>query len=179
MSNPNWQSLANDFQFIPKEVSFRSIRDLNEYKTDRDFLLSVYKSTRWQEVLQAPWADKQRHDFLEQQFDAQHKHYQTHYSKADYLIILQHIEKIGRIYIDRDNTSICLIDIALLPQFQKKGLGTKIINELLLEAQKTNKKVVIHVENYNPAYQLYLNLGFQQIEDKGVYQYMEWYPTKS
>lgn len=53
----------------------------------------------------------------------------------------------------------------------------KILNEIVNQSQLTKKKILIHVENFNPAYQWYLNLGFKQIEDKGVYQYMEWHPV--
>ena len=48
--------------------------------------------------------------------------------------------------------------------------------QILKEAQEKNKKIVLHVEKFNPAYQWYLKCGFEQIEDKGVHQYMEWYP---
>jgi RimJ/RimL family protein N-acetyltransferase len=143
---------------------------------DMAFLLHLYSTTRWQEVLQAPWDDKQRHAFLKQQFDAQHTHYQNHYSKAEYLVIIKDDLNIGRIYIDRGETSIGIIDIAFLPEFKYKGIGTLILQEIIKQAQITTKKIVIHVESFNPAYQWYEKLGFKQIEDKCVYQYMEWHP---
>ncbi len=152
-------------------LNFKAISE-----NDMAFLLTLYSSTRWQEVQQAPWSDQQRLDFLKQQFEAQHTHYQSHYQNADYLVIKQSQENIGRIYIDRDETSICLIDIALLPEFKYKGMGTKILKVIIQEANNTQKKIVIHVENYNPAYQWYLKHGFKQVEDKGVYQYMEYSP---
>jgi N-acetylglutamate synthase-like GNAT family acetyltransferase len=152
-------------------ISFKAMS-----QTDMAFLCELYRTTRWDEVMQAPWDDQQRRKFLQQQFEAQHKHYQSYYPHAKYLIIYKDKEAIGRIYVDRDNNSICLIDIALLPEFKNEGLGTKLLKELLLEAQQTQKKVVIHVEKFNPAYQWYLTYGFHQVEDKGVHQYMEWYP---
>ena len=164
---------------VSQGISFKSLSSSGFSEDDMGFLARLYASTRWEEVQQAPWSDKQRKDFLLQQFDAQHKHYQSHYPKADYLLILKDQQAIGRVYLDRDATSICLIDIALLPEFKYKGLGTLLLDELLLEAQSTNKKIVIHVENFNPAYQWYLNLGFKQVEDKGVHQYMEWYPDEN
>ena len=154
-----------------KGVQFKAISE-----EDMAFLLHLYSTTRWDEVLQAPWDDAQRHTFLKQQFQAQHSHYQSHYSKADYLLIIKDEKAIGRLYIDRDKTSICLIDITLIPECKYKGIGSQVLKELISEAQSSQKKIVIHVENYNPAYQWYLKLGFKQVEDKGVYQYMEWYP---
>ncbi len=158
---------------IDQAITFKAISS-----KDMAFLSSLYATTRWQEVLQAPWSHQQRVDFLQQQFDAQHTHYQSHYPNAEYLLIVKNNERIGRIYLDRDETSICLIDIALLPAFNKKGIGTRILKLVLNEAQNSHKKVVIHVEKYNPAYQWYIKHEFVQIEDKGVHQYMEWYPTQ-
>ena len=152
-------------------VTFKAISS-----NDMAFLQEVYCTTRWQEVMQAPWNDQQRRDFLAQQFNAQHTHYQSHYPHSEFLIISQYKTQIGRLYLDRDETSICLIDIAFLPEYKHQGLGTQLLKELLKEAQQTSKKVVIHVEKFNPAYNWYLKHGFKQIEDKGVHQYMEWYP---
>ncbi len=157
---------------ITSGITFKAIS-----KKDMAFLSELYRSTRWEEVLNAPWDDQQRIDFLSQQFKAQHTHYQSHYPHAEKLLIIKDKQNIGRIYIDRDDVSICLIDVALMTNQRGNGLGTLLLKELLDEAQLTNKKVVIHVENFNPAYHWYLKHGFNQVEDKGVYQYMEWYPS--
>ncbi|TDR22426.1 GNAT family N-acetyltransferase [Marinicella litoralis] len=167
----DWLAYQNNSKLIQSDITFKAISD-----KDMAFLCELYATTRWEEVLQAPWNDQQRLDFLKQQFEAQHKHYLSHYPKAEKLIIKQNKKQIGRIYIDRDETSICLIDVAILPSHRGHGLGTQLLQELLIEAQDDNKKVVIHVENFNPAYAWYLKHGFKQVEDKGVYQYMEWYP---
>jgi len=167
----NWLAFEHKPKLIPTSVTFKAISD-----EDMAFLAELYQSTRWEEVLQAPWTDQQRLDFLSQQFNAQHQHYTTHYPHAAKLIVIKNHERIGRIYVDRDDVSICLIDVALLPKHRGHGLGTQLLKELLIEAQDSNKKVVIHVENFNPAYAWYLKHGFKQVEDKGVYQYMEWLP---
>ncbi len=169
----NWLAFKNEPKQIPSDIYFEAIST-----KDMAFLAELYCSTRWEEVRQAPWDDQQRIDFLNQQFEAQHQHYSTHYPNAEKLLIKKDSRNIGRIYVDRDAVSICLIDVALLTAERGTGLGSLLLKELLLEAQETSKKVVIHVENFNPAYQWYLRHGFEQVEDKGVYQYMEWYPKK-
>lgn len=158
-------------QYSGHNIHFKAITD-----KDMSFLSELYRSTRWQEVLHAPWDDAQRIEFLQQQFSAQHRHYKSHYPHAEKLLILKNQTRIGRIYIDRDKHSICLIDVSLLPEERGQGLGTVLLKALLEEARSYRKKVVIHVENFNPAYTWYLKHGFQQVEDRGVYQYMEWYP---
>jgi len=168
-----WLAFQGRPKHITQNVQFKAI-----IPEDMAFLSELYRTTRWQEVLQAPWPDEQRIEFLDQQFTAQHKHYKTHYPHAKKLLITREQHSIGRIYVDRDDNSICLIDVSLLPTERGQGLGTELLKEVLEEARLTQKKVVIHVENFNPAYQWYVKHGFQQVEDKGVYQYMEWYPDK-
>ncbi|KAA3638573.1 MAG: GNAT family N-acetyltransferase [Proteobacteria bacterium] len=167
-----WLAFQDRPKYLSQDIQFKAIAP-----KDMAFLSELYRSTRWQEVLQAPWSDEQRIEFLQQQFTAQHQHYKSHYPTADKLIIQKKQCNIGRIYIDRDDVSICLIDISLLPKERGQGLGTLLLKALLEEAQLNQKKVVIHVENFNPAYHWYLKHGFVQMEDKGVYQYMEWYPS--
>ncbi|WP_223787869.1 GNAT family N-acetyltransferase [Marinicella meishanensis] len=171
-ARPAWVAFQDPPKHLPANLSFQAMT-----AADMAFLCELYRTTRWQEVQQAPWTDEQRTAFLAQQFNAQHEHYLTHYPHAQKLLIKQAETPIGRIYVDRDEQSICLIDVALLPPHQQQGIGTALLRELLTEAQQQHKKVVIHVENFNPAYQWYLRHGFEQVEDKGVYQYMEWHPT--
>ena len=168
-----WLAFRHEPRLIPSGIDFKAMSD-----DDMAFLSELYRTTRWEEVQQAPWDDAQRTAFLEQQFTAQHTHYLSHYPHAEKLLIMKNDEPIGRIYVDRDEVSICLIDVALLPAYKHRGIGTVLLKELLTEAQQQQKKVVIHVENFNPAYAWYVKHGFQQVEDKGVYQYMEWYPKK-
>lgn len=150
------------------ELKFKQFKD-----SDLTFFQMLYNSTRWEEVLQVPWSDDQRFAFLKQQFDAQHQHYQTHYPNAAFLKISKDNEDIGRIYLDRTPESICIIDIALVPQSRNTGIGTSILNEVIKEADEFNVKIVLHVEQHNPAYNWYIKHGFIQTEDKGVYQYLE------
>ncbi len=169
----------NDDRFNDNGITFKTLSSSGFSDEDKSFLAQLYASTRWDEVLQAPWTDEQRIEFLNTQFEAQYQHYLSHYPKSDYLIIEKNQQPIGRLYLDHDDVSICLIDIALLPEFKYEGLGTQLLKGVLGEAQDAQKKVVIHVEKFNPAYQWYIKHGFKQVEDKGVYQYMEWYPEKS
>jgi hypothetical protein len=45
---------------------------------------------------------------------------------------------------------------------------------LQIEARASAKPLRIHVERFNPALRLYERLGFRQVEDKGVYLFLEW-----
>lgn len=152
-------------------VSFRPIRD-----ADREFLFHVYASTRTEELAVTGWSDVQKAAFLDMQFNAQHTYYQQQFPDASYQVVLLNGTSAGRLYVDRTTDEIKLIDIALLPEFRNAGVGTKLLNDLIAEARKTNKPIVIYVEKPNPALRLYQRLGFEPIADQGVYWLMQWRP---
>lgn len=142
---------------------------------DQDFLRSVYASTRKEEMeLLSDWSSQQKNEFLNQQFLAQHDHYQKHFCSASFQVISYDDVPIGRLYLDRRSDEIRIVDIALLPEYRGQGFGTYILKKIHLEAIKFHLPVRIHVEKNNPAMQLYDRLGYVAIEDKGVYLLMEY-----
>ena len=157
------------------------LRDASELKlrpvtTEDDvFLLSVYGSTRSDELDQVEWAEGQREAFLEWQFDMQRREYDVRFPDAEYDVILIDNQPAGRIWIGRKDEEIRLLDIALLPQFQNRGAGTALINWLIDEATASGKRLrhMVFVLNNN-AHRFYERLGFVEIEDMGGYKHMEW-----
>ncbi|RYD61261.1 MAG: N-acetyltransferase [Verrucomicrobiaceae bacterium] len=141
---------------------------------DMDFLAEVYASTRADELAVTGWAEEQKAAFCRMQFDAQHAHYQKHYSGASFQVIERGGTSVGRLYVDRWAQEIRIVDIALMPGSRGQGIGTQLLRELQREAQETGKVLSIHVERMNPALRLYERLGFRVREDKGVYLLMEW-----
>jgi GNAT superfamily N-acetyltransferase len=141
---------------------------------DEPFLRRLYATTRERELALVPWTDDQKTAFVEMQFAAQHRHYHEHYHDTTFDVILLDAAAIGRLYVARWADQICIVDIALLPEFCSRGIGTRLLRELQDEARTAAKPLRIHVEQFNPARRLYERLGFSQIEDKGVYLFLEW-----
>lgn len=146
---------------------------------DRELLLRIYASTRADEMAAVPWSEQEKDDFLRFQFDAQHKYYMEHFPRAAFDVILLAGEAIGRLYVDRREDEIRLIDIALLPGYRGRGLGGAILRDVLAEGTAAGKLVRIHVEHNNPAMRLYRRLGFEKIEQQGIYHLMEWTPPET
>lgn len=144
---------------------------------DKAFLCALYASTRAEEMALVDWDRTQKDAFLRMQFDAQHKFYQEQFANAAFLIIEFAGEPIGRLYVDRREDEIRLIDIALLPEYRNTGLGGELMRELLDEAAGVGKPVRLHVESFNPAHRLYTRLGFVKLGTNGVYELMEWRPS--
>jgi ribosomal protein S18 acetylase RimI-like enzyme len=143
-------------------------------EADAAFLRHLYGTTRAEELSPVPWTDEQKSLFLDMQFNAQKTHYETYYPDCAFLVIEMDAERIGRLYVDRTDERIEIIDIALLPQYRGRGIGRMLLDEILAEAGATKRAVRIYVEHFNPARRLYDRLGFRHIETNGVYHLMEW-----
>jgi ribosomal protein S18 acetylase RimI-like enzyme len=141
---------------------------------DEPLLLRVYASTRSGELAQVEWSDEQKAAFVRQQFAAQSQYYRDYYSTASFDVILCEDQPVGRLYVARWSNEIRIVDIALLSEWCGRGIGTSLLQQLQAEARASNKALSIHVERFNPALRLYTRLGFQPIEDKGVYLFLEW-----
>lgn len=145
---------------------------------DRAFLRAVYGGTRAEELASVPWTDAEKAAFLDQQFSAQDTHYREHYPTAEFLVILDGDEPVGRLYVDRWKREIRIMDIALLPQARGRGIGSALLSELIEESERSGKALSIHVELENPARSLYDRLGFEEVEERGVYVLMRREPAK-
>jgi ribosomal protein S18 acetylase RimI-like enzyme len=144
---------------------------------DMDFLCQVYASTRQEEMaLVTEWSQAQKTAFLQMQFNAQHAYYAEQYARAQFEIILLEGTPIGRLYVDRRMKEIRIVDISLLPDYRRRGIGSGLLKEILNEGAQASLPVTIHVEMFNPALRLYDRLGFHRIAEHGVYYLMEWKP---
>lgn len=151
-------------------ISFRPVA----LPEDESLLLRIYRSTREPELNQTPWTEAEKHSFICMQFSAQHTHYHAHYPDCEYLIILKDGIPIGRLYIDTRPETIHIIDIALLAPHRKQGIGSRIMSEILADAQRLGRDVGIYVEAHNPAMHLYVRLGFTKTDHQGIYFLMHW-----
>lgn len=143
-------------------------------------LTRIYGSTRMPELAQTDWTDEQKDAFIHHQFHAQHTYYRHQvYPDADYYLLLQGDTPIGRLYLERNLIpgTIRIIDITLLPEFHNQGIGRDILTQVQEEARSQQKSVSIHVERFNPAFNLYTSLGFKPVSNfNEVYIFMEWTP---
>ena len=145
--------------------------------SDEAFLLSVYASTRTEEMALVDWETAQKETFLRMQFTSQDRYYRENYPGAEFQVILLDGQSVGRLCIHRRNDEIRIMDITLLPEFRKRGIGSALLNQIINEGEAAHLPVTIHVERFNPALRLYERLGFRLAEDKGVYYFMKWSPT--
>jgi ribosomal protein S18 acetylase RimI-like enzyme len=159
---------------MQRTVQLRRAKD-----EDVEFLRILYASTREEELAVTGWSEEQTREFCRMQFEAQSAHYREHYPAADYAVIECEGANVGRLYVNRGEREIRIMDLALLPEWRGKGIGTFLLHELQAEASSRVVPLSIHVERFNPALRLYERLGFRAIEDRGVYFLLSWKSDES
>ncbi len=146
---------------------------------DDGFLRRVYADSRADELAPVPWSDAEKAEFLRRQFDAQDAHYRANYPGASFDVIEVDGVPVGRLYVARWDDEVRIMDIAVVAEHRRAGVGTSLLRELLDEGVRQGKRVSIHVEQHNPAIRLYERLGFVPVAEVGVYVKMEVGPPTS
>lgn len=136
---------------------------------DRPFLLTVYQATRADELAPLPWPDEAKQAFLAEQFSLQDAAYRGAHPEGRFLVIEEDGLRIGRLSLGDLPGELRIIDIALLPHARGRGVGRRLLDDVIAEAETRGVAVTLHVERWNPVWRLYGRLGFVEVADQGVY----------
>jgi GNAT superfamily N-acetyltransferase len=138
------------------------------------FLQRVFIQSRkalWHSAgLSAPWLDK----LLADQF-ALHQRAPIDEEKQRYsYVISAQGQWVGRLLMRSDATTLHLLDIALLPEQQKQGIGQKVMNYLQQQARARHQQLTLDADETNRAFQWYLRCGFTITQKVGTLCSMAW-----
>jgi ribosomal protein S18 acetylase RimI-like enzyme len=144
--------------------------------SDLTFLRELYAHFRADEMRPVPWPAAAKQAFLDSQFDLQHRHYVSHFARADFLIVEHAGVPIGRFYLLRDPEDFLIVDVGLLPEWRGKHVGSMLIHEAQRLVRETRAGGIrLHVEEHNThARRLYERLGFLVSDLDGPYLGMRW-----
>ena len=82
-----------------------------------------------------------------------------------------------RLYADRKDDELRILELSLLPAYRGRGIGTTILTALMKEAENGRVPVRLHVETASPALRFYERLGFRRVKlVNGAHYLMEWLP---
>lgn len=143
---------------------------------DAEFLFGLYSSTRASELAAWGWEPAQQAAFLRMQHLAQARHYSLAFPQARHDLVIYEQIPVGRILVWPGPDAFTLVDIALLPEYRSRGLGTALLKDLQKEAQQSQRPVQLKVFRGNPAARLYERLGFKFLkeEEDSPYLSLEW-----
>jgi ribosomal protein S18 acetylase RimI-like enzyme len=143
---------------------------------DLDFQRKLYAATRAEEMNAAQFTPEMRASFITMQFNAQTTHYSNTHPGAEWSIIECGGACVGRIIVDRTDKALNLMDIALMPEFRGRGIGTELLNTLCAEATAKQLPLRLFAYTGERAIGLYHRLGFKDVHEDGIYTELVWKP---
>ncbi len=132
-------------------------------RNDKDFLwkLKVASMRGYIEAVHG-WDDAIQYGFFEQGFHPE-----------DIRIIQCDRRDIGMYELRERDEEWFLARIEILPAFQGRGIGTKVIQGMIDQVSKTGKPLRLQVFKVNPAQKLYECIGFLRTGETGTHITME------
>jgi len=142
---------------------------------DEIFLYDLYSAIRGPEFDLAPITATQKEQLIRMQFHAQTSAYGQMYPNSCYHIVLLDSKPVGRLWVAPGDQELHLVDIAVHPSQQGKGIGTLLIQRLQQEAAKTGLPIRCAVFRFNPgSLRFHKRLGFTVVREDQMHFYLEW-----
>jgi len=122
-----------------------------------------------------PLTPEQKEHLLRFQFRAQWSSYTQQFPNSCYHIVLIDGKPCGRLWVAPGERNLHLVDIAMHPSVQKKGVGTVIVQQVQQQAQQLRVPLTSMVDRFNPgSLRFHKRLGFTIVREDQMNYYMEW-----
>ncbi len=146
---------------------------------DEIFLYELYSEIRTPEFAHAPITASQREYLIRMQFRSQMSAYSQQFPNSVCHVVLLDGNPIGRFWVARREDDFYLVDIALSPKLQSKGIGTVLIQRLQQEAIQANLPIRCSVFRMNTgSLRFHKRLGFGVIREDQMQYFLEWQPLR-
>ncbi len=153
------------------EVSLRP-----EVEEDWPFVEELVFATRENEPGFSGLPLGERTSLLKEQARLQATHYRKQFSSAHFLIIEVGGRRAGRYYLNQAADHFHVIELSILPEYQKHGIGHQLMKSAQAEAIRMNLPVRLRVARGNPARKFYQGLGFKITGTGETHDSLEWVP---
>jgi ribosomal protein S18 acetylase RimI-like enzyme len=133
---------------------------------DLEFLFAVRRATLRAYVEQTSgWDDAEQRAIAGQEF-----------GELPYAVVEESERPVGYVCVIHESECDFIEEIALLPEAQGRGIGTRLVRDVLHAAQRRGVPVRLSVLAGNPARALYARLGFEVVRIQDPRMAMEWRP---
>ncbi len=108
-----------------------------------------------------------------QQYEAQLAHYEQSYPDMTVHVLRWKGLDAGRLMLLDRQDAVDVLDLAILPEHQGQGLGSRVLRRIKDHAGPRVVKLAVE-KNRPRAQELYERLGFEAASDSNTHVFMEW-----
>jgi ribosomal protein S18 acetylase RimI-like enzyme len=133
---------------------------------DRAFLFDVRRAALRVYVEQTSgWDEAEQRAIADREF-----------AELPYAVVEEHGRPVGYLCVLHERAHDFVEEIALLPEAHGRGIGTRLMRDVLHAARQRGVPVRLSVFAGNPAQALYARLGFEVVRVEDPRVLMEWRP---
>jgi ribosomal protein S18 acetylase RimI-like enzyme len=141
---------------------------------DEEFLYRLFYSVYSEKLQFILLSAEQKKTLVELMYQGFIRHYNSLAPGPDDRLVLLDNESIGRMIVLQMREEIQLADLAILPQYRRRGIGSALIGQLQTESTMSKRPVRLQVARFDSALRLYQRLGFYKTDAAGPYLHLEW-----
>jgi GNAT superfamily N-acetyltransferase len=145
---------------------------------DEPFLQEFYFNLRRPEFQILAMPEEELRQLLQMQYQLQAGSYTARFPNSGYQVVLVDGEPAGRIWVDRQEDEIRIVDVGLDANRRNQGTGTVLVQRLQEEAREAGLPIRARVDRFNPgSLRFHLRLGFQIVREEQLDLGLEWKPA--
>ena len=149
-----------------------------EAEADEPFLRRLIIAEVAENLMASSWPEAIRDNLLDMQYRARRNSIRANFPQAESLLVLLDGQNAGWLVVDgtegTQKDELRLVEILLLPDHRGKGVGSQLIRDLLLTAERAHLPLRLSVDVRNAAaIRLYERLGFRRIAGDEIRHFME------
>ncbi len=91
-----------------------------------------------------------------------------------YEILLCEQAASGYLWVEDTADSVAIMEIVILPEFQNRGIGSRVLKEEMVRARSCNVPVMLRVLKESRAVAFYSRLGLQEYDRTETHILMKW-----
>ena len=143
-----------------------------ERPEDEAFLFALFCASREAEF--APLPQAQRETLLRLQYQAQSRDYAARFPRSQHFMVEFGGQAAGLLLLNREAGELRVVDIAVAPEMQHRGIASAVLKSLISEAESAGLPLRLSVWHSNPALGLYQRLGFRETARRATHLELEW-----
>lgn len=147
---------------------------------DDEFLFKLFAAAKSGDFASLGLDAQQLRPLLEMQYRARHFAYAQEFPAAvDMILCLADGTVVGRHLVERQAKCYRTIDIAVLPEYQNRGVGAWALQHIQQVAALESVPCRLSVLKSNPALHLYERMGFLRMAADELSYELEWQPQRT
>jgi len=142
---------------------------------DDAFLFELFRDYSTGVLKLGRLSDQKIDELLTTQFASRTRSFRERFPRASWSIVELAGAPIGELIVDEDANTICIIDIALRPEYQRQGIGSAIVRALAAAAGEGGLSAMVLMTNAT-SLSMFRRLGFADTGHDNAYIELRWRP---